>query len=141
MDGTSSNALNKMVYGIIGNIPADYHSSNLRNYFSQFMEPGGFNCFHFRHRPEQKKPYPQAAAEHEEDSPDNLNVDSSTIKSQTKKTMCCVVRLKDEKMTELLRMYHRKHWQDQNGDSIRALCFISRIKVRDKSEYSYSKAD
>ncbi|CAH1244399.1 GPATCH3 [Branchiostoma lanceolatum] len=42
----------KVVYGIVGNIPGHFHSADLRNYFSQFIESGGFDCFHFRHRPE-----------------------------------------------------------------------------------------
>ena len=43
------------VYCIVGNIPPFYHAVDLRNYFSQFLEPGGFQCFHFRHRPEAQK--------------------------------------------------------------------------------------
>ncbi len=43
------------VFGIINNIPPFYHAANLRSYFSQFLESGGFQCFHFRHRPEAQK--------------------------------------------------------------------------------------
>ena len=50
------------VYGIIGNIPPFYHAVDLRNYFSQFLEPGGFICFHFRHRPETQKRREQVEA-------------------------------------------------------------------------------
>ena len=48
---------------------------------------------------------------------------------KSKKTMCCVVTLTSEKMEELIKMYHKKHWLDKKGESIPALCFISRIKV------------
>ena len=39
-------------YSVITNIPHSYHSRDLRNFFSQFIETHGFECFHFRHRPE-----------------------------------------------------------------------------------------
>ena len=39
-------------YFAISNIPASFRSATLRNYFSQFIESGGFHCFHYRHRPE-----------------------------------------------------------------------------------------
>ena len=59
-DPTGGDSINVMaatteddvVYAIISNIPYSYHSSDLRNYFSQIIEAEGFDCFHFRHRPE-----------------------------------------------------------------------------------------
>uniref|UniRef100_A0A8C2XIS7 G patch domain containing 3 n=1 Tax=Cyclopterus lumpus TaxID=8103 RepID=A0A8C2XIS7_CYCLU len=41
-----------LVYLAISNIPVALRSADLRNYFSQFIESGGFQCFHYRHRPE-----------------------------------------------------------------------------------------
>ena len=43
------------VLAFINNIPHQYHSSDLRNYFSELIESNGFICFHFRHRPEVRK--------------------------------------------------------------------------------------
>ncbi len=43
--------------------------------------------------------------------------------------MCCIVKLTPEKMTELIQMYNKKHWLDKKGESIPALCSISRVKV------------
>ena len=42
----------KTVYGIIRNIPKCYHASDLRNFFSEAVETSEFDCFHFKHRPE-----------------------------------------------------------------------------------------
>ncbi|MPC17253.1 G patch domain-containing protein 3 [Portunus trituberculatus] len=39
------------MYFIIANIPENFHSADLRNFFSEFIEKEAFNCFHFRHRP------------------------------------------------------------------------------------------
>ncbi|XP_033628485.1 G patch domain-containing protein 3-like isoform X1 [Asterias rubens] len=44
----------EIVYAAVSNIPIKLHSKHLRNYFSQFLEVGGFDCFHFKHRPERK---------------------------------------------------------------------------------------
>ncbi|XP_038057948.1 G patch domain-containing protein 3-like [Patiria miniata] len=49
-----ADAEGEIVYACISNIPHEFHSKNLRNYFSQFLEVGGFQCFHFIHRPEAK---------------------------------------------------------------------------------------
>lgn len=37
---------------IITNIPENFHSPDLRNFFSEAIEKDTFNCFHFRHRPQ-----------------------------------------------------------------------------------------
>jgi hypothetical protein len=191
------------VYAIIGNIPANYHSSDLRNYFSQFVEGGGFDCFHFRHRPEIKRPLTEnetgshetdqcqtqrpSVTESEKKDPEcECKARSSNSKAQTEdddaliscakshgnslsrqsslmpsivgssqsssphqtdqlaatsktvKTMCCVVKVKSEKIDQLLKMYHRKHWLDSNGESLKALCLISRIKLPETGKHSWS---
>lgn len=38
--------------GVIRNIPSSFHSSDLRSFFSQLIEEKGFDCFHYKHRPE-----------------------------------------------------------------------------------------
>ena len=40
---------------LISNIPADYHTADLRRFFADFVEGGKFECFHFRHRREQPR--------------------------------------------------------------------------------------
>ena len=42
-------------YCIVFNIPSDYRSKHLRNYFNEFIEKRVFNCFHYRHRPQSLK--------------------------------------------------------------------------------------
>lgn len=39
---------------IITNIPEDLHTSDLRNFFSEYVETEAFICFHFRHRPQKQ---------------------------------------------------------------------------------------
>ncbi|KAL3857176.1 hypothetical protein ACJMK2_011869 [Sinanodonta woodiana] len=116
---------NESVYAIINNIPPDHHSSDLRNYFSQFIESKGFQCFHFRHRPETQRT-------------SNVTDVQQLTSSQTsmKRTTCCVIKLKDSKLKELIKMYHRKHWLDKKDESISSLCYISKIRVHNKKNES-----
>lgn len=37
---------------IVSNIPENFRSRDLRNFFSEFIEREAFKCFHFRHRPQ-----------------------------------------------------------------------------------------
>ena len=42
----------KCRFVLVGNIPVDLRSADLRAFFSHLVERGAFACFHFRHRPE-----------------------------------------------------------------------------------------
>ena len=120
-------------YCMISNIPSSYHSSDLRNFFSQFIESGKFECFHFRHRPEIKRPK-------ECNIPNNLlNIN---IKENLTNTKCCITKIKKENFDELIKLYNRKHWIDRNEESLSTLCCISVLK-NTKNEigfiYSYTQ--
>lgn len=106
-------------FALINNIPYEYHSSDLRNFFSQFIESGGFECFHFRHRPETKS------------VPQNMELQNESTKTSVdvERTACCVVKLKSGKLLQFLKMYNRKHWVDSSGEIMRQVCYISKVKV------------
>lgn len=109
------------VYVLVSNIPQTYHSSDLRNYFSQFLERGLFDCFHFRHRPEKLK----------------CRSDATTVNQSDLvpvETRCCVVKLKKCHLHELITMYNRKCWLNRQGESIKSLCRIFKITVSDDQE-------
>jgi len=131
----------RQIYALIANIPSFYHSADLRNYFSQFIEQGGFDCFHFRHRPEIIRSHGEnggvLACDGDSQKSSVSPVDGH-IRSEEKaanprrgKSLCCVVRLRHSKFVELVQMYHRKCWLDRKGESIRSLCYISKIKFVD----------
>ncbi|XP_069136117.1 G patch domain-containing protein 3-like [Argopecten irradians] len=113
------------IYGIINNIPSSYHSSDLRNYFSQFLETNGFKCFHFKHRPESR-------------TSDNPSC-SCSYEEQRSGTFCCVVKVDGNRFQEFMKMYHKRHWLDRNGDVMPALCFISRIKTSEQNDGESNK--
>jgi len=39
---------------LVSNIPPDYHTADLRRFFSDYVEQEKLICFHYRHRPEKK---------------------------------------------------------------------------------------
>ena len=126
------------IYALIANIPSFYHSADLRNYFSQFIERGGFECFHFRHRPEIIRSHQEVnvcGSDRKESCSSAGDTDTPSDKSSANtrrgKSLCCVVRLRHSKFVELVKMYHRKCWLDRKGESIRSLCYISKIKLAD----------
>ena len=111
----------KLFYVMISNIPKSYHSSDLRNYFSQFIEAGKFDCFHFRHRPEIRKKL------------NNNEINNSCINNDTSNTTsCCITKVKSEYVHEFISLYNRKHWIDRSEESLSTLCCISIIKISPK---------
>ena len=106
-----SNMKEPLVFGIVANIPAEFHSSDLRSFFSQFIESKGFNCFHFRHRPE--------VFPHRE----------ICDKNNTGKASCCVVRLLEVKLDELIKKYHGQNWVNTRGNLLSQRAVIKRIKI------------
>lgn len=149
-------------YGILSNIPADFHSADLRNYFSQFIESKGFSCFHFKHRPETK----QREKEKEKDDPSHEESTSSSGQTPDRspklgrhneaasagsssaaedvqaksvpKTFCCVLKLQENKMLKFIKMYHKKPWIDKKGAIMSSRCFISRIRVAETDKSASS---
>lgn len=107
----------KLCYGIVGNIPKEFHSADLRAMFSNFInsETDGFRCFHFRHRPEFKR-------EKEDD-----DVNEETCVSST---TCCVILILEAKLQELIAGYHGKNWVDRKGKYHPSKAVISKIRVK-----------
>uniref|UniRef100_A0A3B1JVJ4 G patch domain containing 3 n=1 Tax=Astyanax mexicanus TaxID=7994 RepID=A0A3B1JVJ4_ASTMX len=77
-------------YYVVSNIPPGFRSADLRNYFSQFTESGGFRCFHYRHRPE-LRPSPAGSC-------------------------CCVVWVKAGEAERFIKMYAGNQWIDSKGN-------------------------
>lgn len=118
--GGTENDQKDGTYMIINNIPKSYHASDLRNFFSAFIESGGFVCFHYRHRPEVQKP-----------SETLQNVD----KEQSRRvTNCCIVKVVPERASEFLKSYNGQHWLDKKGETLMSRCFIKRLMFSQNTE-------
>ncbi|XP_052434518.1 G patch domain-containing protein 3 [Carassius gibelio] len=114
-------ASEEVTFFVVNNIPAQFRSAELRNYFSQFVESKGFACFHYRHRPELRL---QTA--------DN---NGSREKSAEVKTCCCVVSVRSRESDRFVKMYLGNHWIDSKGNWLRRKCLIRRVRVSEQAEH------
>ncbi|KAG1672151.1 G patch domain-containing protein 3 [Nymphon striatum] len=125
------------MYFSVNNIPKSYHSADLRNFFSQIVESGVFECFHFRHRPEV-----QVCKDSQESPQVEIN-DSNVVRKDTNQdesnTTCCVIKVHNDYAKQFFKMYNKKHWIDKNLEMMTKKCFISRIKVEDVKEGSINR--
>ncbi|XP_038141450.1 G patch domain-containing protein 3 [Cyprinodon tularosa] len=134
------------VYLVISNIPVAFHSADLRNYFSQFIESGAFHCFHYRHRPEVLKE-PERSEPTTGGDGENVSIASpeseapkqgSCVSKPAVKSCCCVVSVHANHADRFLRMYAGNHWIDSKGNWLGRRCVIRRIRVSsDKGEGSF----
>lgn len=106
-------------YGIVGNIPSELRSADLRAFFSQFIESKGFLCFHFRHRPEVQR---------------SNKTDLNKSDKNGEKTCCCIIKVYKHKMDELIRMYSGQNWTNSAGKLLNNKVLISKIKVGKENE-------
>ncbi|UJR26555.1 hypothetical protein I4U23_007876 [Adineta vaga] len=93
---------------LISAIPKSFRSSDLRNFFSLFVETQAFRCFHFRHRPM---------------PPSSANAVSVS--------QMCFVQVYNKRLNEFMRLYHRKHWINLKGNYLSTLCLISKVTNED----------
>ncbi|NXQ34887.1 GPTC3 protein, partial [Alaudala cheleensis] len=97
-------------YCLVSGIPAALRSAQLRAYFSQFLEAGGFLCFHYRHRPER----PPAGGGGEASAP---------------RTCSCLVSVRPGRARRFVRMYSGKRWVGPGGAALPGRCLIRRVRL------------
>ena len=113
-------------YCVVLNIPSDYRSKHLRNYFNDMVESKAFNCFHFRHRPQNIRSCGNA---------EDNSVQSKT--SKQRKRFCAIIDVKPERLNELFNKFNNKFWVDiVSGNDYNFKCFIKRIKLTDNNQHS-----
>ncbi|XP_056330593.1 G patch domain-containing protein 3 [Danio aesculapii] len=115
-------------YLVVNNIPGRFRSADLRNYFSQFIESGGFACFHYRHRPELRVPS-GAGEDGEREAPPAAPSDGKQWSS-----CCCVVSVRAQESDRFIRMYSGNQWIDSSGNWLRNTCLIRRVRVSEQSD-------
>ncbi|NXF31301.1 GPTC3 protein, partial [Nyctibius bracteatus] len=101
-------------YCLVSGIPAALRSAQLRAYFSQFVEAGGFLCFHYRHRPERPPAGGGGGSEGEAAAP---------------RTCSCLVAVQPGRARRLVRMYSGKRWVGPGGTSLPGRCLIRRVRL------------
>ncbi|XP_063274860.1 G patch domain-containing protein 3 [Prinia subflava] len=97
-------------YCLVSGIPASLRSAQLRAYFNQFLEAGGFLCFHYRHRPER----PPAGGGGGASAP---------------RTCSCLVSVRPGRARRFVRMYSGKRWVGPGGAALPGRCLIRRVRL------------
>lgn len=143
------------VYFAVSNIPVKFRSADLRNYFSQFIESGGFVCFHYRHRPEIQKEIASSVSEQkteaetetvsqnsnntdDDDDDDDGTSQTEDPQSTTKvvknvTSCCCVVSVNATESERFIKMYSGNQWIDSKGNWLARCCIIRRVRVSSQS--------
>lgn len=109
---------------LVGSIPGEFHSADLRAFFSHFVEKGGFVCFHFRHRPEQLRG---------DTTPGESTADSDGPATQDNpsaaKSTCCVIAVAKGLEREFLELYHGKNWSRSDGELLRQRVKLTKLRI------------
>lgn len=93
-------------HGVVRNIPSSFHSSDLKNFFSDFVEDTKFKCFHYKHRPESLRTKVE----------DN-SIEETHVQKVGSGTCCCVFETVDEEsLSEVISKYNDSNWIDRSGD-------------------------
>lgn len=121
-------------YLLIGSIPGLLNSSDLRSFFSQYVERDAFVCFHYRHRPEtfRLRPQLQARAEKEGTTREEQDLSDRTISEpQRAQTCCCVVKIRLGLAAEFIAHYHGKHWVLAAGRTLPGKVRVGRMALKE----------
>ena len=100
------------IYVLISGIPIDFHTPDLRNFFSYSIENETYVIFNYRHRPHSSKQF---------------NV--------------CVIKLKENKFDEFLKLYDKKNWISSRGLIQKEKVTLKRIKILDKRQETQKNDD
>ena len=117
---------NPLSYCVVSNIPKDFHSADVRSFFSRFTEENRFDCFHYKHRPEIRPKRDET---------------TSAAADSISKTYCCIIRLGESDVADLLRVYNAKHWVDRKGKYREKRVRLARLKLDSVEEQTFKKAD
>lgn len=117
-------------YCILNNVPSTFHTSDLRHFFSVFIEEEKFDMFHFRHRPQIVNivaPETETSGESERNSV---------------KKCCCVVRFRDDlSRSQYIKRYHMKYWLDKEGNDLPSRCIIRNVNLSTDDLQRFNKKE
>ena len=110
------------------NIPSTFHSSDLRNYFSEFVETDEFKCFHFRHRPQSEIIVLERSGNSAGSSTEKAAKNTSQILC-TKAVVCLAEFEKPETVTKFRRKYHLQNWVDCKDEILTTRCVVVPLTI------------
>lgn len=115
-------------YVFVSNIPSDFHSADLRNFFSDFVESEKFHCFHFRHRPQSEVLQLKPVIRNLQDG--HKKQQKVESKYLTANPVCCILKCENAKeKVEIVKKYHFQHWVDSKENILTSRCVIVVVKL------------
>lgn len=112
---------------VIFNIPPNFGSSDLRRFFTTFIEANKFECFHYKRRPESKLPGFSR----------QLLLKEEVEHTQNNEQNVCVAVLSSVSFVQpFLDAYHLKHWTDRQDEEISRRCLTFSFASAETSDLS-----
>ena len=119
-------------YTIVCNIPSTFHSSDLRNYFSEFVETNNFACFHFRHRPQS-----EVLSLRPPTTPNSSAQQKTLPKIFESNPLIGIIKFASLHLaTKFKRKYQFQNWVDDKDDTLATRCIIVSVKIDPSSDMS-----
>ena len=110
---------------IIFNIPPNFGGSDLRRFFSTFIEIKKFSCFHYKRRPEEKL---SGFSRHLFLNDISDKSSNSNCTNPSGQNLALAVLSKAEHVPEFIDYYHKKHWTDRSDEELTSICLAFPIK-------------
>ena len=114
-------------YCLIFNIPLNYRSKHLRNFFNELIERKVFNCFHYRHRQQN-----WVLVNNNSDNSSNSNNSYNKLNNSLNvNRFCAIIDIKTAFLSQFLDKYNKKFWINfDNECDYDFKCFIKLIKIK-----------
>ncbi|CAL8089483.1 unnamed protein product [Orchesella dallaii] len=141
-----SEAESPYYYCLLHNIPSTFHTSDLRNFFAEFIHAEKFDLFHFRHRPQTVNIVENVGSD-DGNGQTQTSSKSSVKKAEesgqtTLKKFCGVIRFSDDmSRSQFVKHYHMKLWMDKEGNDLPTRCVISKANLREEDLKKFSSKE
>jgi hypothetical protein len=99
---------------VIFNIPVKFGGSELRRFFSTFVEAEKFECFHFKRRPESKLEGFQRSF--------YLQFEGDENDTETDTNIAIAKFVISSHVADFCSYYHMKHWTDNDHNDLVTRC-------------------
>ena len=109
---------------LILNIPRSYGSGDLRRFFTNFVESGRFQCFHYKRRPMQKL---QTSITKILSGLDDNKLLPTSLLDGSSLTNCCIIQVNKDGTQDFLTLYQGQQWYGRDEVELDSKCFSIKI--------------
>lgn len=139
---------------LVSNIPSTYHTSDLRRFFSDYVEQEKFICFHYRHRVEKRNSESPDESNKTKENPNPSTNNASIISNistsfsqqvtarvhkvrevqQKSPTTCCFVKMNCYHVEDFVTCFHHKFWLDSEDCEMMTTCLADKVALDEQSD-------